>query len=93
MRWRLLILRARVNGQLSRFKVWRWIQFTRIHLDGCTCTFADAEVYLHSSHPTDGCKYRTDCRGWTTAGPPCGGCDVCIDQQQDYYDAKARGML
>lgn len=81
---------ARLNGLLCRSRRWRRFQFGRHHVDGCTCIFEDAEVYHHSSHPTSLCPLRTHCGGYDG---PCGGCDDCIDDQQDYYEAKDRGTI
>jgi hypothetical protein len=79
-----------VNSWLCMAKPWRRLQFSRNHVDGCTCTFADAERYTHSGHPTEDCPLRSHCGPYSDR---CGGCDDCIDDQQAYYEARAKGTI
>ena len=95
-RYRLRSARRRAQGQLngllSHSITWRRFRFLLHDGEGCLCTFEEVDAWPCSGHPGPGCPLRTDCGGWTW-DPPCGGCDRCIEDQIDYYEAKGKGTI
>jgi hypothetical protein len=92
-RWWWKLQLARATSPLWRVKAWRYLQYWRHQVDGCTCTFEDIDHWQGQvGHPTRGCPKRDDCGGWGWS-PPCGGCDRCIEDQLAYYEAKDKGEI